>query len=110
MGSALLFAPGQLINQLHPGGNPTCKAPDMTSWSNTVRLMRQIDNRSHQDICALYDWASKHHFWQTNILSPESLRKQWDKLTMQRNAGGEQRAVKPDLDFNNTDWAYGVIR
>jgi len=90
--------------------NPTCKAPDMTSWSNTVRLMRQIDNRSHQDICALYDWASKHHFWQTNILSPESLRKQWDKLTMQRNAGGESRAAKPDLDFNNTDWAYGVIR
>ncbi|EPM0817805.1 replication protein, partial [Klebsiella pneumoniae] len=25
--------------------NPTCKAPDMTAWSNTVRLMRQIDNR-----------------------------------------------------------------
>lgn len=90
--------------------NPTCKAPDMTSWSNTVRLMRQIDNRSHQDICALYDWASKHRFWQTNILSPESLRKQWDKLTMQRSAGGEQRGGKPDLDFNNTDWAYGVIR
>ncbi|EPR3265852.1 TPA: replication protein [Enterobacter hormaechei subsp. xiangfangensis] len=90
--------------------NPTCKAPDMTSWSNTVRLMRQIDNRSHQDICALYDWASKHHFWQINILSPESLRKQWDKLTMQRNVGSEQRAAKPDLDFNNTDWAYGVIR
>ncbi|EOZ7549525.1 replication protein [Enterobacter hormaechei] len=90
--------------------NPTCKAPDMTSWSNTVRLMRQIDNRSHQGICELYDWASKHHFWQTNILSPESLRKQWDKLTMQRNSGGEQRAAKPDLDFNNTDWAYEVIR
>ena len=90
--------------------NPTCKAPDMTSWSNTVRLMRQIDNRSHQDICALYDWASKHHFWQTNILSPESLRKQWDKLTMQRSAGGEQRGGKPDLDFNNTDWAYEVMR
>ena len=90
--------------------NPTCKAPDMTSWSNTVRLMRQIDNRSHQDICALYDWASKHHFWQTNILSPESLRKKWDKLTMQRNAGAEQRAAKQELDFNNTDWAYEVIR
>lgn len=89
--------------------NPTCKAPDMTSWSNTVRLMRQIDNRSHQDICVLYDWASKHHFWQTNILSPESLRKQWDKLTMQRNAGGEQRAAKQGLDFNNTDWIYGVM-
>jgi hypothetical protein len=90
--------------------NPTCKAHDMTSWSNTVRLMRQIDNRSHQDICALYDWASKHHFWHTNVLSPESLRKQWDTLTMQRNAGSEQRTGKQDLDFNNTDWAYGVMR
>ncbi|MHA1091165.1 replication protein [Enterobacter ludwigii] len=90
--------------------NPACKAPDITSWSNTVRLMRQIDNRSHQEICALYDWASKHHFWQANVLSPESLRKQWDKLTMQRNAGGEQRGGKPDLDFNNTDWAYEVMR
>ena len=89
--------------------NPTCKAPDMTSWSNTVRLMRQIDNRSHQEICALYDWASKHHFWQTNILSPESLRKQWDKLKMQRNAGGEQRTAEQGLDFNNTDWIYGVM-
>lgn len=90
--------------------NPACKAPDITSWSNTVRLIRQIDNRSHQEICALYDWASKHHFWQANVLSPESLRKQWDKLTMQRNAGGEQRGGKPDLDFNNTDWAYEVMR
>ncbi|HGG8839540.1 TPA: replication protein [Enterobacter soli] len=90
--------------------NPTCKAHDMTSWSNTVRLMRQIDNRSHQDICALYDWASKHHFWHTNVLSPESLRKQWDTLTMQRNAGGERRTGKQDLDFNNTDWAYEVMR
>ncbi|HIC2036042.1 replication protein [Enterobacter soli] len=90
--------------------NPTCKAHDMTSWSNTVRLMRQIDNRSHQDICALYDWASKHHFWHTNVLSPESLRKQWDTLTMQRNAGGEQRTCKQYLDFNNTDWAYEVMR
>lgn len=90
--------------------NPTCKAPDMTSWANTVRLMRQIDNRSHQDICALYDWASKDHFWHTNILCPASLRKQWDKLTMQRNAGSEQRPGKPDLDFNNTDWAYEVMR
>lgn len=90
--------------------NPTCKAPDETSWSNTVRLMRQIDNRSHQDICALYDWASKHHFWQTNILSPESLRKQWDTLTIQRNAGGIQRSGKQDLDFSNTDWANEVMR
>ncbi len=68
--------------------NPTCKAPDMTARSNTVRLMRQIDNRSHRDICGMYDWASKDSFWHRNILSPDALRKQWDKLTMQRSAPG----------------------
>ncbi|MFW2257945.1 replication protein [Klebsiella pneumoniae] len=89
--------------------NPTCKSPDMTAWSNTVRLMRQIDNRSHQDICAMYDWASKDSFWHRNILSPEALRKQWDKLTMQRSAPGIQVAGKPKVDLNNTDWIYGVL-
>lgn len=89
--------------------NPTCKTPDMTSWANSVRLMRQIDSRTHQDICAMYDWASKDSFWHRNILSPDSLRKQWDKLTMQRNAPGVQVAGKPKVDLNNTDWIYGVL-
>lgn len=89
--------------------NPCCKAADLKTWSNTIRLMRMVDNRTHQEICALYDWASKDHFWHTNILCPASLRKQWDKLTMQRNAGGAQRSDKPGLDFNNTDWIHGVM-
>ncbi len=88
--------------------NPTCKAPDMTTWANTVRLMRQIDNRSYQDICAMYDWASKDSFWHRNILSPEALRKQWDKLNMQRSVPGTQVSGKPKVDLTNTDWIYGV--
>jgi hypothetical protein len=28
---------------------------------------------------------------------------------MQRNAGGEQRTAEQGLDFNNTDWIYGVM-
>ena len=84
--------------------NPTCRDPDITAWSNTVRLMRQIDNRSHQDICGMYDWASKDSFWHRNILSPDALRKQWDKLTMQRCAPGVQVAGKPKVDLNNTGY------
>ncbi|ANR76981.1 replication protein [Kosakonia sacchari] len=90
--------------------NPTCKEPDLKAWANDVRLTNQIDGRTHQEICALYDWASKHHFWQTNILCPASLRKQWDKLTVQRAAAGTEVAVagKPKVDLNNTDWINGV--
>jgi len=90
--------------------NPTCKEPDLKAWANDVRLTNQIDGRTHQEICALYDWASKHHFWQTNILCPASLRKQWDKLTVQRAAAGTEVAAtgKPKVDLNNTDWINGV--
>lgn len=89
--------------------NPTCKAADLTTWSNTVRLMRMVDSRTHQEICALYDWASKNHFWHTNILCPASLRKQWDTLTLQRAAGGQKSTPKQNVDLNNTDWINGVL-
>lgn len=90
--------------------NPTCKEPDLKAWANDVRLTNQIDGRTHREICDLYDWASKHHFWQTNVLCPASLRKQWDKLTMQRAASGTEvsAAGKPKVDLNNTDWIHGV--
>lgn len=89
--------------------NPTCKASDLTTWSNTVRLMRTVDNRTHQEIYSLYDRASKDHFWHTNILCSASLRKQWDKLTLQRAAGGQKPAPKQGIDLNNTDWINGVL-
>ncbi len=91
--------------------NPTCKEPDLTAWANDVRLTHQIDGRTHREICDLYDWASKHHFWQTNVQSPASLRKQWDTLTMQRAAAGNTSVVtagRPKVDLNNTDWIDGV--
>lgn len=91
--------------------NPTCKEPDLTAWANDVRLTHQIDGRTHREICDLYDWASKHHFWQTNVRSPASLRKQWDTLTMQRAAAGNTSVVtagRPKVDLNNTDWINGV--
>lgn len=87
----------------------TAAEPNWPEWANTIRLMRQQDDRAHYDICELFRWANKHHFWSANILSPASLRKQWGKLTAQRNA--ESTSAKPSaskLDFDNTDWAEGL--
>lgn len=90
--------------------NPTCKEPDLRAWSNDIRLTNQIDGRTHREICDLYDWASKHHFWHKNVMCPASLRKQWDRLTMERAETGTGSAGtgKPKVDLNNTDWIYGV--
>lgn len=90
--------------------NPTCKEPDLKAWANDVRLTNQIDGRTHREICDLYDWASKHHFWHKNVMCPASLRKQWDRLTMERaeNGTASAGAGKPKVDLNNTDWIHGV--
>lgn len=58
------------------------KEPCWALWANDVRLMRTIDGRTHRQICRLFDRANKHPFWCKNILSPSSLRKQWDQLVL----------------------------
>lgn len=66
---------------------PSAKEPNWNGWGDDVRLMREVDGRTHRDICELFGWASKHHFWCRNILSPATLRKQWDRLTIDRGQG-----------------------
>lgn len=65
--------------------DPTAKEPNWNSWANDIRLMREIDGRDHRSVCEMFDWASRHHFWCKNILSPGKLREKWGTLAVQRN-------------------------
>jgi len=69
----------ELIRQINPGHKP----PNVEKWANTIRLMRERDSRTHQQIRELFSWANSDDFWSKNILSPDKLRKQWDKLVIQ---------------------------
>ena len=64
--------------------NPTHKEPNLTQWADTIRLMREQDNRTDTEIRELFSWANQDSFWSTNVLSPASLRTQWDKLTIKK--------------------------
>lgn len=64
--------------------NASLTEPKWVEWANTIRLLRVQDGRTHFEICDLLKWASRDDFWMGNILSPSSLRKQWDKLTTKR--------------------------
>ncbi|MBD2798332.1 replication protein [Xenorhabdus sp. 18] len=90
--------------------NPTAPEPNWPEWSNDIRLMRQQDNHAHREICSLFKWANKNHFWQTNILSPAKLREKWQTLILQK--AQQEKQPQPTghsgIDFNNTDWADGV--
>ena len=92
--------------------NASLNEPKWVEWANTIRLMRVQDNRSHYEICELFQWANKDDFWKDNILSPSSLRKQWEQLATKRlRCGGHTApaAGAGKVDFNNTDWINGVF-
>jgi hypothetical protein len=82
------------IDGLAPGQ----KKPNLTKWAGTIRLMREMDKRTTDDIKAVFTWAHQDHFWRTNIRSPEKLRDKFDDLNVKRltpkaPGSGEQPAV-----------------
>ncbi|MGR7652355.1 replication protein [Klebsiella aerogenes] len=90
--------------------NASLSDPNWVEWANTIRLMRMQDKRSHYEICELFKWANEDSFWQNNILSPTSLRKQWDKLTTKRQRNpNPQHAKSCAAALDNTDWIKGVL-
>ena len=90
--------------------NASLSDPNWVEWANTIRLMRMQDKRSHYEICELFKWANEDSFWQNNILSPTSLRKQWDKLTTKRQRNpNPQHAKSCAAALDNTDWIEGVL-
>ena len=64
--------------------NPAHKQPNLPSWANDIRLLRERDKRSMVEIRELFVWANADDFWRGNILSPAKLRLKWDQLVIQR--------------------------
>jgi hypothetical protein len=62
--------------------NATAREPKFDVWANEVRLMREIDGRTHKEVCDLFLWAKKDSFWCVNIQSPAKLREKWDTLAV----------------------------
>ncbi|WP_025154242.1 replication protein [Morganella morganii] len=90
---------------------PTAQEPTWHSWANDIRLMRQVDGRTHEEICRLFQWANKDPFWCSNVLCPAKLREKWPTLVIQSQQPGraqQKPSGRPRLDFNNTDWAEGL--
>ncbi|MDR2241842.1 MAG: replication protein [Providencia alcalifaciens] len=73
--------------------SPTTKEPNWSTWANDIRLMRQLDGHTHQDICKMFKWANKDSFWCSNILSPAKLREKWTTLVIQNQQPNRTQRV-----------------
>ena len=98
--------------------NKTHKPPDFNTWANAIRLMREKDGKSLDEISALWSWANNDSFWQSNILSPDKLRKKWDQLMLKKNMKpgvkkktyeDYQNALKPNEEVKNVNNTYDAL-
>ncbi|EQB4333098.1 replication protein [Providencia stuartii] len=93
--------------------SPTAKEPNWSTWANDIRLMRQLDGHTHQDICRMFKWANRDPFWCSNVLSPAKLREKWDTLTIQSqqpNRGKRQVDPEPAQSWNTREaWENDFI-
>ncbi len=57
------------------------KEPSLEVWANDVRLMRERDKRTDEEIRELFTWANDPGcWWSTRLLSPAKLREKWATL------------------------------
>ncbi|KGL43084.1 hypothetical protein EP56_08450 [Listeriaceae bacterium FSL A5-0209] len=78
--------------------NPEAKKPNLNTWANDIRLCMEIDKRSFEQMKNAIIWSQKHEFWSGVILSPKSLRRNYDKMRSQRLIDDKP---KPKLNYNN---------
>lgn len=62
---------------------PTFKQPNIEMWADHVRLMRERDGRTQEQIRYLIHWTQGNDFWCANILSTKKLREKFDTLVAQ---------------------------
>jgi len=73
-----------------------CKRPRVSAkWLTTIDLMIRLDKRTPEQIRAAITWAHKDDFWASNILSPASLRKNYEQLRMKATQGIQMKSNVP---------------
>ena len=63
---------------------PSRKGADIDSWAKDFEKLLRIDKREVEEVKEMLEWVLDHEFWVKNVLSPSTLRKQWDKLMAQK--------------------------
>ncbi|PSL96318.1 hypothetical protein C6C12_19230 [Clostridium botulinum] len=79
--------------------NPKTKEPNLQNWAKIFDYILRIDKRELEEVKRIIVFCQEHAFWYKNILSPDKLRKQYDRLVLEMN--GERGK---DKKSNCNDW------
>ena len=62
---------------------PKTKPTNLDAWANDIRLMREKDGNSLDEIERVFAFANSPGFWKSHILSTSTLRKKFPTLHAQ---------------------------
>ena len=73
-------------------------------WPDVIRLMRELDGLTHDQIWKMFEFVQRDGFWSTVILSPANLRDKWSKLEARQSRDSNQGGGLPSRP-SETDYA-----
>ncbi|RBO90598.1 hypothetical protein DES48_1302 [Paraliobacillus ryukyuensis] len=91
--------------------NPEHKKPNLEKWADDFRKMRNLDDRTEEQIKYLIDWTQSDDFWHRNILSAEKLREKYDQLVIQVKAERKNKhnnvvPIRADQQEDTRDYGF----
>lgn len=72
--------------------NQEYKEPNLQGWSDDIRKMVELDKRDIEKVDKMIYWSQNNSFWSGVVLSANSLRKNYDKMTIQANKEYTERS------------------
>ena len=81
------FQLASFLHELIRQNNPNVKHPNLQTWSKDFDMILRVDLRPVEDVRKIIEWCQQDSFWQSNILSPKKLRKQFDRLSLKIDGG-----------------------
>jgi predicted phage replisome organizer len=92
-----------LFEQIKSHSNPpkwNSSPPKLQNWYDDIEKLNRIDKIDVEQIKRVVTWSTKHNFWKSNILSGNSLRKHFDKLSIQmQNKGNKNNNINSPEEF-----------
>ena len=96
--------------------NESMKKPDLEKWANEFRLMREIDHRKvggmDNFLNSLATENGMWEFWRGNILSPKSMRKNYDQVIAQyrKDVVNTNKVVNQNIPLNQRVSALAQVK
>lgn len=84
----------QLLYDLCKRDDSKFKEPNIQKWAEHIDRLIRIDGRNPKEVEDVMRWAKNDDFWNSNILSPSKLRKQFSQLKIKmesKKSPGRQR-------------------